>query len=250
VFIHDTIILNTTLPKGHHVQISTTKYPMQNPIQNINLSTQPAILKRNLPWLLISSLLMGIIYLTTNHISHQTIYNNYLFDFETHIPFLAWTVLPYFGALFWSFMIPLFVENRQHLMVILSVNGIGFLFNTFIWVMTPVSYPRPQLRFEDPSLTEYLYQSLIVIDTPLNSFPSEHVTLMAILIWVASAYSGKLKWFFIFLGVCGILSVFTTKQHSLVDAIAGCLAMFIGYILVIIYVHSLRRNNVRNEEEE
>ncbi|HSD36187.1 MAG TPA: phosphatase PAP2/dual specificity phosphatase family protein [Rhodocyclaceae bacterium] len=153
------------------------------------------------------------------------------FAWEHHIPFLAWTIVPY-----WSidllYGLSLFVcttrhELRRHAMRLLCAQLVciaGFL-------LFPLRF-----SFERPAVNGFfglMFDTLAGFDQPFNQAPSLHICLLVIL-WLHYArhvrsVAGKLLlhgWF----ALIGI-SVLTTYQHHFIDLVtgvwAGLLCLFI-----------------------
>jgi PAP2 superfamily len=201
-------------------------------LQKVEFTTELSILKRNFGWLALSTVMMSAIYLSLNHFPRESVHANYLFPWERKIPLIIGSVVSYWAALVVSFLVPLCVKHKPHLRSILLVNAASFLLNLTVWIFYPVSYPRPALPADDGSLSFLIYRSLLELDSPLNSLPSGHVTLMCSVGWVALACRGLMRPVLIICAIVGTLSIFTTKQHSLIDAVAGALTMHLGYRVV------------------
>ena len=200
-------------------------------LSQIELTLQPATLARNFRPLAITAIVMSGIYLGLNHLPRQQVQSNFLFSVEERIPFWIWSIYIYWGALIVSFFVPLCVKNPMHLRNILSVNALSFIFNAMIWTFIPVGYPRPAFPADDPSLAAMIYGRLTQVDTPLNSFPSGHASMMTIVLWIAYALGGRRGALLGGFAVLGLLSIFTTKQHSFLDAAMGILTLALAFIL-------------------
>ncbi len=209
------------------------KFFNNNPIKGVEFTNNSVILMRNAYYLSITLVVMTGCYLSINHLDHTLIHSNYLFPKERSIPFLLWSVWFYWGALLIAFLTPLFIKEKSHLMAILNVNAFSFFINCLIWVVYPVGYPRPIGLALDSGINADFYKQLVNIDTPLNSFPSEHVTLMALLLWICLSNRNPIRYVLMVLGIMGILSVLTTKQHSIVDIISGAMVMLLGLVAYI-----------------
>lgn len=145
-----------------------------------------------------------------------------VFGWEHSIPFLGWTIIPY-----WSinafYGASLFVcETRQEL----DTHGRRLLTAQVVAVLCFILFP---LRFtfsqpETDGLSGFLFAALTSFDQPFNQAPSLHIALLVIL-WVL--YARHLpqwaRWllhpWFALVGV----SVLTTYQHHLIDIPTGAL---------------------------
>lgn len=154
-----------------------------------------------------------------------------VFDWERLIPFLPWTILPY-----WSidllYGLSLFIcrdrvelDNQAKRLLaaqLLAVSG-------FLLFPLRFSFPRPQTD----GWAGFLFDVLMGFDKPFNQAPSLHIALLIIL-WVryAAHLQGLWRWWlhtwFLLIG----LSVLTTWQHHFIDLPTGlwvgllCLALF------------------------
>jgi membrane-associated phospholipid phosphatase len=120
-----------------------------------------------------------------------------VFGWERHIPFLAWTIIPY-----WS-MDPLYALS---------------LF---------VCRSRPELDMHARRLITaqgFLFETLARFDKPFNQAPSLHIALL-VLLWVRYAQHARRIWtsllhcWFALIAV----SVLTTWQHHFIDVPTGAL---------------------------
>jgi membrane-associated phospholipid phosphatase len=99
---------------------------------------------------------------------------------------------------------------------------LGFLICAIGWVAVPATMPRPQLDGESGASIAML-QTVYRMDPPSNLFPSFHATLAAIVARVAAVAPGPLGlvvrgWM---VAIC--VSCVATKQHYLLDVLAGAL---------------------------
>lgn len=145
-----------------------------------------------------------------------------VFDWERQIPFLAWTIIPY-----WSinafYGLSVFVCSDRHE---LSVHGRRLLLTQLIAVACFLAFP---LRFtlERPptdGLPGFMFDALTSFDRPFNQAPSLHIALLLVLGDLYGRHIGPaarvalVAWF----GLVGV-SVLTTYQHHFVDIPTGLL---------------------------
>lgn len=156
-----------------------------------------------------------------------------VFDWERHIPFLAWTILPYMSIdVFYAMSLFLCrdrVELDAHAKRLLSATLISV--TCFLLFPLQFSYVRPHVD----GFNGTLFDVLTGFDKPFNQAPSLHISLL-MLLWVVYAHHlrGVALWFvhvwFFLIGV----SVFTTYQHHIIDGVTGavvgviCLYLFPG----------------------
>ena len=148
-----------------------------------------------------------------------------VFGWEHAIPFLGWTIIPY-----WSinafYGLSLFVcATRDEL----DTHGRRLLTAQVVAVLCFILFP---LRFtfaqpETEGLSGFLFAALTSFDQPFNQAPSLHIALLVIL-WVLYARHlphwalWLLHPWFLLVGV----SVLTTYQHHVIDIPTGALLGF------------------------
>jgi hypothetical protein len=145
-----------------------------------------------------------------------------VFGWERQLPFLAWTIVPY-----WSinafYALSLFVcadraELDRHGRRLVTAQVVAVLF--FVLAPLRFTFARP----ETDGLPGFLFAVLGGFDKPFNQAPSLHIALLVIL-WdlyarhVPAAYRWALHLWFVLIG----LSVLTTYQHHFVDLPTGAL---------------------------
>lgn len=145
-----------------------------------------------------------------------------VYDWERHIPFLPWTILPYWSIdLFYGLSFLLCRNTQQvdrHALRLLTAQ----LVSVACFLLFPLHF-----SFERPAtdgLFGHLFDALAGFDKPYNQAPSLHIGLLVIL-WVrfAGASRGWLR-----LGVDAwaaliAVSVLTTYQHHFIDIPTGAL---------------------------
>ncbi|MES1243858.1 MAG: phosphatase PAP2/dual specificity phosphatase family protein [Acidobacteriota bacterium] len=144
-----------------------------------------------------------------------------VFGWERHIPFLAWTIVPY-----WSIDLlyagSLFVcATRQEL----SAHARRLLAAQLVCVACFLAFPL-RFSFSRPPAIEgafgAMFTALVSFDKPFNQAPSLHIALL-ILLWVRyAAHLGRagralLHVWFALIGI----SVLTTWQHHFIDVPTG-----------------------------
>jgi protein-tyrosine phosphatase len=143
-----------------------------------------------------------------------------VFGWERHIPFWAWTILPYMsldafyaGSLFLCATRAELDTHAKRLLLASVLSVAGFLL-----------FPL-QFSFERPATSGFngaLFTALAGFDKPYNQAPSLHISL-ALLVWLVFArhLRGVVRWvahgWFLLIAV----SVFTTYQHHVIDGVAG-----------------------------
>ncbi|WP_076073058.1 phosphatase PAP2/dual specificity phosphatase family protein [Sphingomonas montana] len=151
-----------------------------------------------------------------------------VFGWERSVPFLAWTIIPYWTTnLFYA--ASLFLCRSAHE---LRVHGLRLVFVQLIAVACFVVFPLKFLWPKPPTfgVAGRLFDQLAGFDMPFNQAPSLHVALTVIL---ASFYLPRLpRWLrapFLGWSLMVVLSTMTTWQHHFVDLPTGAL---LGYLIV------------------
>lgn len=149
-----------------------------------------------------------------------------IFDWEYQIPFIPWTIIPYWSEnLFYGLAILLAINLQQlHVLCkrLLAVQIICVLF----FLLFPLQQINALNRPELPEIWGRWFDLLMKFDKPYNQAPSLHIALLVVL-WtfyvdyfhrIAAKYLISL-WF----GLIA-LSVLTTWQHHFIDLLFGLLA--------------------------
>jgi membrane-associated phospholipid phosphatase len=110
-----------------------------------------------------------------------------VFDWERHIPFVPWTIVPYWSIdLFYGLSLLLFATRREvdiHARRLLAAQLVAVA--CFLAVPLRFSFERPAAD----GAAGWLFAALGAFDLPYNQAPSLHIALLVIL-WVASLLSG------------------------------------------------------------
>ena len=154
-----------------------------------------------------------------------------VFGWERHIPFLAWTIVPYWSTdLFYG--LSLFIcrtrnELNTHAKRMLTVQVVSVA--GFLLFPLRFSFERPHTA----GLAGWMFDALMDFDRPFNQAPSLHLGLITIL-WAKylQHLTGAARWamrgWFVLMGV----STLTTYQHHFIDLPTGiwaglfCLVLF------------------------
>lgn len=154
-----------------------------------------------------------------------------VFGWEQHIPFMAWTIIPY-----WSidllYVVSIFVcTTRREL----DRHALRLLFVQLVCVACFIAFP---LRFSFPKpethgVSGTLFAALGSFDKPFNQAPSLHIALL-VLIWARLGAHTARRWrpalhaWMLLIAV----SILTTYQHHFIDLpaglAAGVIALWLG----------------------
>jgi hypothetical protein len=143
-----------------------------------------------------------------------------MFPWERHIPFLAWTILPYWSSDVLYALSLVICATRDEL----DLHGKRLVAIQLFSVACFLAFPL-RCSFERPPVSGWsgdLFGALLSFDRPFNQAPSLHVGLAAIL-WTryrdhtAGALRIILAAWFVLIGV----STLTTYQHHFIDLPTG-----------------------------
>jgi membrane-associated phospholipid phosphatase len=179
--------------------------------------------KRAAAWLAVLGPLFFLTYGAANELAAlRTDVPSVVFHWERHIPFFAWTIIPY-----WSidalYVVSLFLCTSR---AGLDTHGRRLLTAQVVAVACFIVFP---LKFawakpETSGVSGFLFDALASFDKPFNQAPSLHIALLVVL-WhlyykqVPRSWHWLLHGYFALIGV----SVLTTWQHHFVDVPTGAL---------------------------
>ena len=154
-----------------------------------------------------------------------------VFSWERSIPFLAWTIVPYWSInLFYALTLALNETRRdvdRAALRYLTVQCIAV--TCFILFPLKATFVRP----ETSGLPGFMFDVLGGFDKPFNQAPSLHIALL-VLIWDHWRHWLRGGWLPLWHLWCGLigLSVLTTWQHHAIDIPTGALLGFFALWLV------------------
>ncbi|MFO1252059.1 MAG: phosphatase PAP2/dual specificity phosphatase family protein [Inhella sp.] len=180
-----------------------------------------ALQRRALLWLAFLGPFFYASYGLANHLaSRRGAVPTLAFAWEAQIPFLAWTILPYWSLNLFYAASPFLFRRAQAL----DAHGRRLLLAQVLAVACFLIWPL-RFGFERPAAEGWagaLFAALMSFDQPYNQAPSLHIALLLIL-WqpYAQRLQGLARWalhaWFALIGV----SVLTTYQHHFIDIPAG-----------------------------
>lgn len=192
-------------------------------ITSVPVGTRGAVMRAAALWLLFLAPFFYLTYGAANWLSSlRADVPNLAFGWEKHIPFIAWTIVPY-----WSinafYALSLFFNDTPQ-----DVGRLArrYLTAQVVAVACFIAFPLQAIfvRPETYGLPGFMFDVLGGFDKPFNQAPSLHIALLVI-IW--DHWRRRLKGL-----VCGVwhvwslligLSVLTTWQHHVIDIPTGAL---------------------------
>jgi hypothetical protein len=182
--------------------------------------------KRAALWLVVLAVVFYATYGFANWLASQrSDVGAVVFGWEHHVPFIDWTIFPY-----WSinafYGLSLFVcrtdeELDVHVRRLLTAQVIAV--TCFLLFPLRFTFAKP----ETTGLAGFMFDSLGAFDKPFNQAPSLHIALTVILLefyvrHAAPAWRWPLRAWFVSIG----FSVLTTYQHHFIDIPTGVLLGF------------------------
>ncbi|WHS59682.1 phosphatase PAP2/dual specificity phosphatase family protein [Pseudomonas sp. G2-4] len=185
---------------------------------------EPNLLKPAVLWLLLLAPLFFSTYGFATWVTAQRDdVGTLVFDWERHMPFMAWTIVPYWSIdLLYglSLLLPTSrLELKRHALRLLTAQVIAV--SCFLLWPLRFTFSRPEMD----GVFGWLFDVLAGFDKPFNQAPSLHIALLVVL-WVCYQrhLQGVWRWvmhgWFALIGV----SVLTTYQHHFIDLPTGALA--------------------------
>lgn len=177
--------------------------------------------RRGVVWLLFLGPFFFVSYGFANRLAAQrAITDSLVFGWERHIPFLPWTILPYWSIDLFYGLSFLCCRDRQaidrHALRLLTAQLICVA--AFLFFPLHFSFERPPTD----GLFGAMFDALMGFDQPYNQAPSLHIALLVI-IWARFTKAVPTQW-------CSVVhvwsaliavSVLTTFQHHFVDIPTG-----------------------------
>ena len=193
--------------------------------------------KRGLAWLALLGPFFFLSYGLANWITGLSAgHASIVFDWEQAIPFLAWTIIPYWSIdLLYGLSLVLFATREA-----LDRHAWRLLVAQLIAVACFIAFPL-RFAFTRPpvdGISAWLFAALDQFDQPFNQAPSLHLALLVILWsayahWIGSIWRPLMHAFFLLIGV----SALTTWQHHFVDIPTG---VWLGAFCVWLFPADMR----------
>ena len=186
--------------------------------------TSPGIeWRRSLAWLAVLAPLFFVSYGWSNEVAaSRGVTDSVVFAWEQHIPFVPWTIVPYWSIdLFYGLSFLMCRTPRS-----VDRHGLRLLSAQFVSVACFVLFPL-HFSFERPPVDGVLgamFGALSAFDQPYNQAPSLHISLLVIL-WYRFTLSLRGPWRLAahLWALLIAVSVLTTYQHHFIDVPSGAL---------------------------
>ena len=179
--------------------------------------------KRALLWLLLLGPFFFLSYGYANKLAAaRSVTDSVVFGWERDIPFVPWTIVPYWSIDLFYGLSFLSCRTREqvdrHALRLLSAQ----LISVACFILFPLHF-----SFERPATDGFfgsMFDLLTGFDQPYNQAPSLHISLLVIL-WVryAAATSGAWRMIPHLMAALIGVSVLTTYQHHFIDVPTGAL---------------------------
>lgn len=142
---------------------------------------------------------------------------------DKSIPFVPWTFLIYLSE---YLLIVITIISIKELNKFKSFAQLSFgvlFFIGPIFILWPTTYPRPPYPANETAMVAFAMNLVAKVDMPTNCLPSLHVATTSVAVY---SLRHLRKWLPLF--ACWGLAIFgstlTTKQHYVVDVLAGLMA--------------------------
>jgi len=161
-------------------------------------------------------------------------------SWDDRIPFIAWSVFPYlffyapllYGSIFISFFQPLkdFYEFLFSFLIVLSESFLTFIL-----------YPTRVKEYEvlGTTIWDNLMRKVYQHDKRVTSFPSIHVGISLVMTYYLYLWYPNLLFLFACVAISIVISTVTTKQHSIIDVVGGCIAAACAILLGKVLLFSI-----------
>ncbi len=159
--------------------------------------------------------------------SRRTGVGSLAFTWERSIPFVPWTIVPYWSIDLLYALSPFLCTTRReldrHAQRLLTVQVVS--------VLCFIAWPL-RFSFEHPTAAGpfgALFAALGSFDKPFNQAPSLHIALLVV-IWVCLARHCPTRWRWVLHGWMALIgvSVLTTYQHHFIDLPTGLAVGFLA----------------------
>jgi len=146
---------------------------------------------------------------------------------DDRIPFFPPTVFIYLG-LYTMYILPyMLVKDAETFKVIIGSYITILIIGYVVFLFFPTSIVRPE--FEVTNFSTWVLGIVYAADKPVNCFPSMHVAMVsmsALMVWELNRVMGTVA---IIYGLAIAVSTVFTKQHFILDVVAGLILTAVVY---------------------
>jgi len=169
--------------------------------------------------------------LTAAYASTLAAVTSVVFDFEQHIPFIPWMILPYMSSGLFFCIIPFYCQQEGQLLRYAKRFTFITLFAALCFLLFPLrfSFERPIVENQ---LLAIFFSFLKQYDSPFNQAPSLHVAY-ACLFWsvLRGQFSGwKKRALGVWLLLLGV-GTLTVYQHHVIDVLTALILVQVSFML-------------------
>ncbi len=163
-----------------------------------------------------------------------------LLPIDSRIPFVSWSFLIYLSDYLFFILILFLIKDYEKLYSFVRCAFSTLFICGFFFIFFPTTYPRPEYPESTNILVSFAMNLIRSADTPNNCFPSMHVAMTSLGIWVMRNEKKTIFSLFLIWGVLIILSTLSTKQHYFVDVISGIAVM--ALVVFLDWLFFIRKN--------
>lgn len=175
----------------------------------------------------------GFMYFITNHYPIFTPRELPMFGMDRAIPFVPWTVLVYVSEYFFFTVVYLVVRDMENLNKYIYSFFFTQGFSCLIFFFWPTIFPRelyPVPTDVNP-VVGFVFNALRQGDAATNCFPSLHVSTVYLSAYIFRDEQPEKFPFFFTWATLIALSTLPTKQHYVVDIVAGFILSVAAYMI-------------------
>jgi membrane-associated phospholipid phosphatase/protein-tyrosine phosphatase len=154
---------------------------------------------------------------------------SFVFDFEKHIPFIPWSIIPYMTSGIFFCTVFFFCQNREELKVLIKRMLFATLVAGVFFLLFPLQFSlsKPEVS---SSVLGYSFQFLKIFDSPFNQAPSLHIAY-AFIFWSVFRNIKRGRTFLMLWLILLGISTLTTYQHHFIDIITGGILAHLSFII-------------------
>ncbi len=176
----------------------------------------------------INNILFTVLYIFSNYYASTVeVVNSIYLPWEQSIPFIEWTIIPYFTSCIF-FSLQFLIENNREKLYLLS-KRVAFvtIMSTTVFIFFPLanSFTVPEKYFNNFKI---LFDLLYLMDKPFNQCPSLHVSYILCAWFVIKDKIAGVKRVLVviwFIMIC--FSTLTIFQHHSIDILGSLILMSI-----------------------